>query len=68
MEELAADKTEQIRNTIFKTVMKANGSSDSIRLYHDSGNGEASLVKLADILLMILKLVSLLPLLYGEAK
>jgi hypothetical protein len=48
VEELAADKTEQIRNTIFKTVMKANGSSDNIRLYHDSGSGEASLLKLAD--------------------
>lgn len=48
VEELAADKTEQVRNTIFKTVIKANGSSDNIRLYHDSGNGENSLAKLAE--------------------
>ena len=48
VEELAADKTQQIRLTIFKTVMKANGSSDNIRLYHDSGSGEASLLKLAE--------------------
>ena len=48
VEELAADKTEQVRKTIVKTVTKSNGSSDSIRLYHDSGSGEASLVKLAE--------------------
>ena len=48
VEELASDKTEQVRKTIFKTVMKANGSSDSIRLYHDSGSGENSLQQLAE--------------------
>ena len=48
VEELAADKTEQVRKTIFKEVLKRNSSSDNIRLYHDSGNGEASLVKLAE--------------------
>ena len=48
VDELAADKTEQVRNTIFKTVMKANGSSDNIRLYHDSGSGQNTLQKLAE--------------------
>jgi len=48
VEELAADKTQNTRNTIYKNVLKANGSSDNIRLYHDSGDGEASLVKLAE--------------------
>ena len=47
VEELAADKTQQTRNTIYKNVLEANGSSDNIRLFHDSGDGEASLVKLA---------------------
>jgi hypothetical protein len=48
VDELAADKTEQVRKTIFKTVMKANGSSDNIRLYHDSGSGQNTLQKLAE--------------------
>lgn len=47
VEELAADKIESVRNTIYNHVMKINGSSDNIRLYHDSGSGEASLMKLA---------------------
>jgi hypothetical protein len=46
--ELACDKTEHVRNTIFKNIMKANGSSDNIRLYHDSGSGENTLQKLAE--------------------
>jgi len=48
VEELAADKTKTIRDTIYNNVTNMNGSSDNIRLYHDSGNGEASLLKLAD--------------------
>jgi hypothetical protein len=48
VEELAADKTKTIRDTIYTNVTNMNGSSDNIRLYHDSGNGEASLLKLAD--------------------
>jgi hypothetical protein len=48
VEELAADKTKTVRDTIYTNVTNMNGSSDNIRLYHDSGNGEASLLKLAD--------------------
>jgi len=48
VEELAADKTKTVRDTIFNNVTKMNGSSDNIRLYHDSGNGENSLSKLAE--------------------
>lgn len=48
VEELAADKTESIRKTIFNTVMKSNGSSDTIRLYHDNRDGDASLTRLAE--------------------
>ena len=47
VEELAADKTQTVRDTISNTVKRANGSSDNIRLYHDSGSGDASLLKLA---------------------
>lgn len=48
VEELADDKTEREKDTIFNNVMKVNGSSDTIRLYHDSGNGENTLSKLAE--------------------
>ena len=43
---LAADKTDNVKKTIFKNVIQAQGGSDNIRAYHNS-KGENSLEKVA---------------------